>query len=51
MEWTGLLTLVFSRGVTLGWTRFMEWKYPVDVVLQNKSVSRGAGVAEAFASL
>ncbi|GAQ04576.1 uncharacterized protein tam7 [Aspergillus lentulus] len=25
-----------------GWTRFMEWKYPVEVVMTNKAAFRGA---------
>ncbi|ODH26468.1 hypothetical protein ACO22_04598 [Paracoccidioides brasiliensis] len=35
----------------LGWAKMMEWKYPVEVVVQNKAVSRAAGVIEAQASL
>ncbi|KAE8350454.1 hypothetical protein BDV28DRAFT_39697 [Aspergillus coremiiformis] len=33
------------------WTRFMEWKYPVEVVVQNQAAFNGAGVVEALASL
>ncbi|PKX91895.1 uncharacterized protein P174DRAFT_505895 [Aspergillus novofumigatus IBT 16806] len=34
-----------------GWTRFMEWKYPVEVVMTNKAAFRGAGVVEALSPL
>lgn len=34
-----------------GWTRFMEWKYPVEVVITNKAAFRGAGVVEALSPL
>ncbi|OOG00194.1 hypothetical protein ASPCADRAFT_204088 [Aspergillus carbonarius ITEM 5010] len=33
------------------WTRFMEWKYPVEVVVRNKGVFKGAGVVEALSPL
>lgn len=33
------------------WTRFMEWKYPVEVVVQNQAAFKGAGAVEALASL
>ncbi|KAF4210589.1 hypothetical protein CNMCM8980_003853 [Aspergillus fumigatiaffinis] len=29
-----------------GWTRFMEWKYPVEVVMTNKAAFRGAVLGE-----
>jgi hypothetical protein len=35
----------------LGWARFMEWKYPVEVVVTNKAAFRGAGAIGAAASL
>jgi hypothetical protein len=35
----------------VGWTRFMEWKYPVEVVMTNKAAFRGAGVVEALSPL
>lgn len=31
----------------LGWTKFMEWKYPVEVVITNKVAFRTAGVVGA----
>ncbi|PGH30271.1 hypothetical protein GX50_06958 [[Emmonsia] crescens] len=34
-----------------GWAKMMEWKYPVEIVVQNKAVARCAGVIEAAASL
>ncbi|KAE8322256.1 hypothetical protein BDV39DRAFT_209923 [Aspergillus sergii] len=33
------------------WTRFMEWKYPVEVVVKNQAVFKGAGAVAALASL
>ncbi|OJD13477.1 hypothetical protein AJ78_06067 [Emergomyces pasteurianus Ep9510] len=34
-----------------GWAKMMEWKYPVEIVVQNKAAARSAGVIEAAASL
>ncbi|PGH23845.1 hypothetical protein AJ80_02093 [Polytolypa hystricis UAMH7299] len=34
-----------------GWARFMEWKYPVEVVVSSKAVARGAGIIEAASPL
>ncbi|KAL2441503.1 hypothetical protein ABEF95_015195 [Exophiala dermatitidis] len=34
-----------------GWKQFMEWKYPVEIVVTNKAVFRGVGAVEAAASL
>lgn len=34
-----------------GWTRFMEWKYPVSIEITNKGLFRAAGAVEAAASL
>ncbi|EEH10773.1 predicted protein [Histoplasma capsulatum G186AR] len=34
-----------------GWARMMEWKYPVEIVVQNKAVARSAGVTKAAAPL
>lgn len=34
-----------------GWTKFMEWKYPVDVVVSNNAVFKSTGAVEALASL
>lgn len=33
------------------WTRFMQWKYPVEVVVQNPTLFKGTGAAVAAASL
>ncbi|KAL1979863.1 hypothetical protein VTN96DRAFT_5043 [Rasamsonia emersonii] len=30
-----------------GWTKFMEWKYPIEVVMTNKAEFRTTGVAAA----
>lgn len=35
----------------IGWTRFMEWKYPVEVVVENQAPFKGAGAVAALASL
>jgi len=37
--------------VTAGWARYMEWKYPVEVVFTNKKAFKVAGAVEAAASL
>jgi len=34
-----------------GWKQFMEWKYPVEIVVTNKALFRGTGMVEAAASL
>lgn len=34
-----------------GWKKFMEWKYPVEVVITSKPVFKAAGAVEAAASL
>ena len=41
------LTFPFS----IGWARFMEWKYPVEVVVTSKKSFKLAGAIEAAASL
>ncbi|OGE54571.1 hypothetical protein PENARI_c006G10909 [Penicillium arizonense] len=33
------------------WTRFMQWKYPVEVVIKNPAAFKAAGVIEAAATL
>ncbi|KAJ5153330.1 uncharacterized protein N7482_009808 [Penicillium canariense] len=33
------------------WTKFMQWKYPVEVVITNPGIFKGAGFIEAAASL
>ena len=34
-----------------GWKRFMEWKYPVEIVFSNPGMFKAAGAIEAAASL
>ncbi|KAK2759767.1 hypothetical protein FQN54_002501 [Arachnomyces sp. PD_36] len=55
-----LLTMVFvpflgkmmgRKCAYWGWAKFMEWKYPVEVVVTSKTAFRGAGAIEAAASL
>ncbi|PWY92772.1 hypothetical protein BO70DRAFT_357914 [Aspergillus heteromorphus CBS 117.55] len=33
------------------WTRFMQWKYPVEVVVRNKALFRGSGAVGAASPL
>lgn len=35
----------------IGWAKFMEWKYPVEVVITSPTLFKGAGVIEAAATL
>ena len=37
--------------VCLGWAKFMEWKYPVNVVMTSSKMFKAAGAVEAAASL
>lgn len=37
--------------VSLGWAKFMEWNYPVEVVVTSKTTFKAAGAVEAAASL
>ncbi|GAA84390.1 hypothetical protein AnigIFM60653_004434 [Aspergillus niger] len=48
-----LLTMVLVPfvGKYLGWTRFMEWKYPVEVVVTKPGVFKGTGAVEAMAPI
>ncbi|KAH6633185.1 hypothetical protein C7974DRAFT_392320 [Boeremia exigua] len=34
-----------------GWAKFMEWKYPVEIVITNKTAFKAAGAIEAAATL
>ncbi|KAJ9293130.1 hypothetical protein DTO271G3_8074 [Paecilomyces variotii] len=34
-----------------GWTKFMEWKYPVEIVVTNKAAFKGTGAVEAASPL
>jgi hypothetical protein len=36
---------------SLGWKQFMEWKYPVEIVVTSKPAFKGTGMVEAAASL
>lgn len=35
----------------IGWAKFIEWKYPVEVVVTSKASFKAAGAVEAAASL
>lgn len=37
--------------VHTGWAKFMQWKYPVEVVFTSKKTFKAAGAVEAAASL
>jgi len=48
--------MVFLRMVLMicactGWAKFMEWKYPVEIVISNPAMFKGAGAVEAAATL
>ncbi|KAJ5197925.1 uncharacterized protein N7498_007042 [Penicillium cinerascens] len=34
-----------------GWTSFMQWKYPVEVVMRNPAAFKAAGIIEAAATI
>ncbi|KAF2477043.1 uncharacterized protein BDR25DRAFT_251584 [Lindgomyces ingoldianus] len=34
-----------------GWAKFMEWKYPIQIVVTSPKLFKGAGAIEAVASL
>ncbi|KAH7136038.1 hypothetical protein B0J11DRAFT_502834 [Dendryphion nanum] len=34
-----------------GWTKYMEWKYPIEIVVTNPTLFKGVGAIEAAASL
>ncbi|KAL6704096.1 hypothetical protein ACN47E_008759 [Coniothyrium glycines] len=34
-----------------GWAKFMEWKYPVEIVISNPKLFKAAGAIEAAATL
>jgi hypothetical protein len=34
-----------------GWTKYMTWKYPVEIVVTSPKLFKGAGMVEAAASL
>jgi len=33
--------------MVLGWAKFMEWKYPVEIVVTNPGIFKGTGAVEA----
>ena len=35
----------------LGWAKFMQWKYPVEVVITSNKTFKAAGAIEAAATL
>ena len=37
-----------TLGALLGWAKYMEWMYPVDVRITNKAAFRVAGALEAL---
>ena len=37
--------------LSLGWAKFMEWNYPVEVVVTSKKTFNAVGAVEAAASL
>ena len=40
-----------SVDASAGWAKFMEWKYPVEVVVTSPGIFKAAGAIEAAASL
>lgn len=57
MEWDGmgkrsrLEEGMIGADNRTGWAKFMEWKYPVEVVFTSKKTFKAAGAVEAAASL
>ena len=45
---TELLKAVLTE-LLLGWKRYMEWMYPVDIVITNKAAFNAAGIVGAAA--
>ncbi|CAI7671574.1 unnamed protein product [Penicillium bialowiezense] len=43
--------LMGRRCAYWSWSRFMQWKYPVEIVIQNPGAFKAAGVVEAAATL
>lgn len=43
--------ITYLANFHVGWAKFMEWKYPVEVVVTSPKVFKGAGAIEAAASL
>lgn len=44
-EWT------ITSDCEIGWTKYMTWKYPVEVVVTNPGLFKAAGAIEAAATL
>ena len=42
---------VANNCIYKGWAKFMEWKYPVEVVITSKRSFRAAGAIEVAATL
>jgi hypothetical protein len=40
-----------SANGSIGWKQFMEWKYPIEIVVASKPAFKGIGMVEAAASL
>jgi len=40
-----------STDLSTGWAKFMEWKYPVEVVVTSPKTFKAAGAIQAAASL
>jgi len=44
-------SFLFANFMVLGWAKYMEWMYPVEVRFTNKGAFRAAGAVEAAATL
>lgn len=47
----GCSRMVLMVRVNTGWAKFMEWKYPVEIVVSSPAMFKGAGMVEAAATL
>ena len=47
----GMENLADGFGWWIGWTKFMEWKYPVEIVVTSRRSFRAAGIIEAASPL
>lgn len=43
--------MVLIVHVFIGWAKYMTWKYPVEIVVSNPAMFKGAGAVEAAATL
>ncbi len=48
--WTTTSMLMLT-GTFEGWAKFMQWKYPVEIVVTSGNLFKGAGAVEAAATL